>query len=273
MASTKLTNLAMALTADAAGNVAQLTQIQSFSVTVSGNAMTGVFTPSGQVTFRNPSLPNGAPVSAIIAAPLSLTIPAGATLGSTSGQVTRFIWLLIYNGGSPVLAVCNISGGISFDESVLINSAVITSSSNSNVVNYSSASISLSPFRIIGYCDFVQTTAGTYAAAPTTVQGSGGSTPASISGFGSGQVWSAPSRTLGTTYYAPIGRAIFVSVWANSSGAGVLSGYVNGLQIAVNSTTVATTLGIGISFMVPAGASYSVTGSGNITFAGWTEMR
>lgn len=92
--------------------------------------------------------------------------------------------------------------------------------------------------------------------------------------FGVGQTLTnvTASRALGTTYTNATGKPIFVGVNCSTSG-----GTNASLSVAIGGFTMETSVvptgfGIGISFVVPAGATYNVAG-GNTTLTSWTELR
>jgi hypothetical protein len=107
------------------------------------------------------------------------------------------------------------------------------------------------------------------------------STTPPVTGVGVGQSYVnytiGVDRVSGTTYTNSTGKPIFVSSWGVTAGAGNagLQGYVNGIQVAAcvpyaNSANY----GGGVSFVVPAGSTYSVNwggSSGDLT--GWVELR
>jgi len=151
-------------------------QIQQISASVATNQLTLGFTPQGPVSFRNPSLTLGTPVSTNIAGGLSLVVPAGATLGTVSGQKEVLALLLAYNGGSPALVVINTDGGLVLDETGLISTTAISAGATSASTFYSTAAITNSPYRVLGTITLTQATAGTWATAPSLIQGAGGQT-------------------------------------------------------------------------------------------------
>jgi hypothetical protein len=67
-------------------------------------------------------------------------------------------------------------------------------------------------YRVVGYVESTQATAGTWATAPSTIQGAGGNAATAMSSVGYGQTWQdvTGSRTAGTTYYNTTGKPIQV---------------------------------------------------------------
>jgi hypothetical protein len=258
------------------GQAAQIGQLfPSISAAVASNALTGMLVAPTALAFRNPTLTSGTPVGASIPANLSLTVPSGASLGTVSGQNARVVWLVAYNGGNPALCVANLAGGVNLDETTLISTTAISSSANSASVIYSASAIASSPFRVVGFSDITEATAGTWATGPTTVQGIGGEALASLSGFGVGQTIQAlnASRAIGTTYTNSTGRPIFVMANIGSTGAAVASAQLNALQIGAVSIPAG---GFGsFQWMVPPGATYgiAVSSGGTLGINQWVEIR
>lgn len=120
----------------------------------------------------------GGSVTATPAGNLSITVPSGATLGTSSSNVPFRIWIFVaYNAGNPVLGVatCSIATAIypcSSWETVRKSGTGITSGSTAAGTLYTSASVSNNAVRIIGYMDYGTGlgTAGTWASNPTMMQ-------------------------------------------------------------------------------------------------------
>jgi hypothetical protein len=147
---------------------------------VAGNALTiAVKTLSGNdpssideawLLFRDAS----AGYAAIqLQAALSITVPSGATLGTVNGQANR-IWVGVFNnGGLPVLGVYNSLSGtnvLPWDETSPANGTGITSSATSAQLWYTASTLSSKVFRILGYVESTQGTAGQWATSPSKVQ-------------------------------------------------------------------------------------------------------
>ena len=93
--------------------------------------------------------------------------------------------------------------------------------------------------------------------------------------FGSSaQSWSdvTGSRSFGTTYTNSTGKAIMVAVTAQFGTSSNLYGIVGGVTV-IGTFAHANTEGGNISFIVPDGATYSVTTSGGLSSVIWTELR
>lgn len=145
--------------------------IKSIVASVAANALT-VGLAATTLEFRSGTLSIGATTR--LATPnLTMTIPTGATLGTTNAVQSRIILLAINNAGTIELAVANSS--LTLDETALISTTALSSSANSASVVYSVTARTNVPFRVIGYVDSTQAVAGTWATTPSTVQGSSGS--------------------------------------------------------------------------------------------------
>ena len=228
--------------------------LQSITATVTSNALTVGYIPQGPVSFRNPTLTSGAPVSATPSA-LSLVVPSGATLGTLNALQNQLMILLVYNAGTRALGIVNIAGGLSLDETGVISTTAISAGSASASVVYSTSAITNSPYRVVGFINAPQTTAGTWATAPSLIQSAGGQAAATMQSLGFGQSWQSVTRASGTTYYNTTSRPIMVSFQgAVASNQTVV---VGGVTIT-NTASVGTTYS-NFSFIVPPGQSYSIT--------------
>jgi hypothetical protein len=242
-------------------------QIQTVSGSVATNALT-VGYGGGALLFRNATLNSGTPVSAAVGS-LSLVVPSGATLGTTSTVQAQLALLVAYNAGTPVLCIANVSGGVNLDETTLISPTTISSGATSASTIYSASTVaSNSPFRVVGYITATEATAGTWATAPTLVQGAGGQAGTSLQSLGNGQTWAnySGSRTTSTTYYNITSKPIFVYV--NAQNSANLQVIINGVSASAG---VSNASQVPVSFIVPPGASYSITGPS--TVGDWFELR
>lgn len=240
---------------------------QSISASVALNALT-LGSAATTLDFRNPTITNGAPIPAVAVPALSLVVPSGATLGTVNGQSARLAWLVAYNGGTPVLCVNNMAGGVNLDESTLISPTTISGASNSASVIYSASSVTAnSPFCLLGYGDISEATAGTWATAPTKLQGASWATMGAVGSFGFGQTYQllTGSRTAGVTYYNTTGKPIDVYIYTGSTSNSTPT--VGGVALQPFSAASGGTNCL--TFTVPPGASYSVAGS----WAQWYELR
>jgi hypothetical protein len=239
------------------------TKIETLTASVNTNALS-VTLASTSLDFRSANQADGS-VNAYVQVPqLSITVPSGATLGTVSGQTARLVFLVVYNSGTPVLCVTNLAGGLNLDETGLINTTIISSGATSNNVIYSASGVTAnSPYRVVGFVDVSEVTAGTWAAAPAIVQGIGGQALAAMSSLGFGQTWQdvTASRTPGTTYYNTTGRPIMLAGYGVTAGSAI-SLSVNGMQIAQLNTDASTNATPTV--IVPPGESYSYGLSGTV---------
>lgn len=147
--------------------------IMPIAASVATNALTVTLPPEALV-FRSTTLSSGASTPVQTDVTLSLTVPSGATLGTVSGVASRLVVLAIYTGTAVELAILNIAGGNQLDETNLISTTAISTASNSANVVYSTTARTSVPYRVMGFIDSTQATAGTWASAPSLVQGVGG---------------------------------------------------------------------------------------------------
>lgn len=243
-------------------------QLQSVTASVGSNELTVGLNPTS-LDFRNATLTNGVPNTRSVPSAISLTVPSGATLGTVSGRLARLALLAIDNAGTVEMAITNLAGGLNLDETTLVSTTAISASSNSANVIYSTTAITNVPFRVVGFTDISEVTAGLWVNIGTTLQGIGGQALAALSSLGYGQTWQSVTRTSGTTYYNTTGKPIMLSMYAQ---------YTSGVQ---GSTTVScnggTTVTVLYNFnstvnaqdagtiIIPAGASYVVTDTHAIT--------
>lgn len=250
-------------------------KIQPISASVASNALT-LSLNATSLDFRANSLASGVVNSRTVGATISLTVPSGATLGTVSGQQARLAVLAIDNAGAIEVAVANLAGGINLDETTLISTTAISGTANSASTIYSTAARSNVPFRVVGFIDIAEATAGAWATAPTVIQGQGGQALAALQSIGYGQTWQdvTASRAYATTYYNTTGRPILVSV--SSTGATLAAVYVgmwiNGVEIGIGGTYGQSAYS-NVTYIVPPGASYKVTNDYNATLFKWSELR
>jgi hypothetical protein len=242
------------------------TQLRSITATVAANALT-LGTAAQTLDFRNATLTNGAPVTGVAVGALSLVVPSSATLGTDANSPARLVLIVAYNGGSPVLCVTSLEGGLNLDETNLISPTTISAGSTSAGVIYSASAVGASsPYRVVGFIDITEATPGTWATAPTLIQGIGGQALAALSSIGYGQTWQGLTLTKGTTYYNTYGKPIMVIGTVSSSGTYILT--VGGTALG----TVTNPVGTGALYVaiIPPNQSYVGSGTGDML---WTVMR
>lgn len=248
-------------------------KIQTITATVASNALTITLAPT-TLDFRATFLDNGSATATTVPS-LSITVPNTATLGTLNGVPARLVVLAnMVNSTTVDLCVCNLAGGLQLDETNWISPTLISTGADSNNVIYSStvSGNTNSVYRVVGFVDIQQATAGVWATAPTLVQGAGGQALASLSSLGYGQTWQAltGSRAVATTYYNTTGRPISVSVIVQGAGTAIIM--VNGISIYggyANSTEY-----LSVNAIVPPGSSYSAnTTVGIPSLTTWSELR
>lgn len=249
-------------------------RIQPITASVASSALTLGLNPTA-LDFRSATLTDGTVNTRNIAAPISLVVPSGATLGTVSATQARLVLLAIDNAGTVELAVVNLAGGNNLDETTLISTTAISAAATASNVIYSTTARTNVPFRVVGFIDITEATAGTWATAPTTIQGEGGQALAALQSIGYGQTWQAVTRTSGTTYYNTTGRSITIKVDAIGN---FTSAYVN---ISINGVALGEiaradlpsgTPAITGQMIIPAGASYVLTDN-NIGSRSTWELR
>lgn len=251
--------------------------IQTVTASVASNNLTCNISET-LLDFRSTVQSLGDITNAVSVPSLSIVVPNTATLGTTNSVSARLVLLVAYNSGTPVLCITNLAGGLQLDETNLISPTTISTASDSANVIYSASAVSAnSPYRVVGFVDIQQATAGTWATAPTLVQGAGGQALASLSSLGYGQTWQdvTGSRALGTTYYNTTGKPIYINV----AGIGT-SGAPTGFSITINGSTFSGSVNAAPSsgyvyyhsYIIPPGNSYSISIS-NATLHKWYELR
>ena len=250
-----------------------IVQIQPISASVAANALT-ISASSLTLDFRSTTLGSGT-VTTVTGTPANLVISSGSTLGTVNNVASRIVVIALNNAGTIELAAVNISGGNQLDETNLITTTAeggAGAADSANVIYSTTARTSVA-YRVIGFIDSTQTTAGTWATAPSTIQGYGGQALAAMSSLGYGQTWQTVtgSRALSTTYYNTTGKPIFVIVGPAGNINQTITLTVNGIS-AYSMPGSGSGIGMPAAVIVPAGASYSCTFStGSLSL--WTELR
>jgi hypothetical protein len=274
-----LSKLARLLNVDSTGTPMLSKQIQSLTASVSSNAMTITLNPT-QLEFRSATANSGAPNMRVVASAISITIPSGATLGISNGRLSRVMVYAIDNAGTVELGVCgNVGGSLPSDESGFISTVAISPLASIGTNVYSVTARSNVPYRIVGYVESTQTTAGTWSVAPSLVQGIGGGSQLQVGVFGNGNYGSGiGTKSLGSTYFNATGRPMFLHVRAvtTSATASSLSLTVSdgaGSASLTSSTVTVSGSGITITGFVPPYTSYTVALSGAANLTEWLEYR
>jgi hypothetical protein len=237
--------------------------IQPITASAAASALTITLNPTS-LDFRSATLGSGTVNTRQISTAISLTISSGSTLGTVSAQQSRIVVLAIDNAGTIELAAVNISGGTNLTETNLISTTAEggAGAADSASTVYSTTARTSVPYRVVGYVESTQATAGTWATAPSTIQGVGGQALTAMSSLGYGQTWQSVTRISGTTYYNTTGKPI--AVLATSTTAPTI--VVGGVTIP-NQTVSGTT--ISSAFIVPPNQTYVITA----TISAWAELR
>jgi hypothetical protein len=253
-------------------------KIQAINGTVSGNALTLTLNPT-VLDFRSSTLTSGTVNTRTISGAINLVISSGSTLGTVSAQQSRIVVLAIDNAGTIELAAVNLAGGTNLSETGFISTTAEggAGAADSATVIYSTTARSNVPYRVVGYVESTQATAGTWATAPSTIQGYGGQALAAMSSYGFSQTWQnmTGSRALSTTYYNTTGKLITVTMTATSSGASepvgtlIHAGVTHTFSCYGQPTPGQT---FSLTLEVPAGASYSIAASA-ATITRWAEFK
>lgn len=245
--------------------------IKPVAASVAANALTLTLNPT-TLDFRSVTLTDGTVFSRSVGAAISVVVPSSATLGTINATQARLAILAIDNAGTVELAVVNLAGGNNLDETTLISTTAISGTATAANVIYSTTSRTNVAFRVVGFIDITEATAGTWATAPTRVQGVGGQAFTAMASLGYGQTLQdvTASRALGTTYYNTTGKPIFISIDMNQSASNSSTLTINGIAVDYNAyATLSVTFGL--KGVVPPGGSYSVS-TGN-SLNKWVELR
>jgi hypothetical protein len=245
--------------------------IQPITASVASNALTVTLNPT-TLDFRSATLTSGTVVTRRVSSAISVVVSSGSTLGTTSATQSRIIVLAIDNAGTVELAVVNLTGGNDLTETGLITTIAEGGAGAADSASsiYSTTARSNVAYRVVGYVESTQATAGTWSTPASTIQGYGGQALASMSSLGYGQVWTnvASSRSSGTTYYNTTGKPIIVMI---NTGSGGNAEVIITINAVVAARTQVSNANPGTSAVVPAGSSYLAVVSGTVNT--WSELR
>lgn len=242
------------------------TKIEPVSASVAANALTLTLNPT-VLDFRSATLGSGAVNTRTVSSAINLVVSSGSTLGTTNGALSRLAVLAIDNAGTVELAVVNLAGSVNLNEEGVISTTAEggAGAADSASTIYSTTARTNVPYRIVGFVESTQATAGTWATAPSLVHAS---SPLAKWLSGYGQRWQTPTRTAGTPYTNSTGRQITVSINSSStSGNNVFTvdgqtafSFASGVQ-AVQTVTI------------PAGSQYLLTLGAGGALTNWFEQR
>ena len=150
-------------------------QIPTITASVATNILTFGLNPCS-LDFRSSTASSGATTTRQVTSAISMTVSNGSTLGTTSGAISKLAILAIDNAGTVELAVVNEDIYGLLDERLLISTTAEggTGTADSGSVIYSTTARTSVPFRIVGYIQSTQATAGAWATSPSNVAGVGG---------------------------------------------------------------------------------------------------
>lgn len=255
--------------------VAEIRQIQPINAVANtpANGLT-ISASALALEFRSSTLTSGA-VSFVKGTPANLVISSGSTLGTINATKSRIIVLAINNAGTIELAAVNITGGNDLSETGVISTTAeggAGAADSANVI-YSTTARSNVAYRVIGYIESTQATAGTWTTAPSTIQGQGGQALSAMSSLGYGQTWQdvTGSRAWATGYYNTTGRPIQLGITIAGDGATNAALLIDGtsqVTLALSNTITST-----ISHVIRPGGSYQITRSGAYSIQSWWELR
>jgi hypothetical protein len=230
-------------------------QIQPITASVSGNALTVTLNPT-YLSFRSFSLASGTVNTRTVGNAISMTVSSGSTLGTVNAIQSKIVILALDNAGTVELAVVNIAGGNQLDETNLISTTAeggAGAADSANVI-YSTTARTNVPYRVVGYVESTQATAGTWATAPSTIQGAGGQALDVMGSLGYSQTWQTVTRTSGVTYYNTTGRPIVFTFTANLTQVTTVTiGGANAVTVGAQPYVTQITV------IVPPNMSYSAT--------------
>jgi hypothetical protein len=254
-------------------------QIPTLTASVSSNALT-IGLSACSLDFRSSTLSSGSTTTRNITTALSLTVSNGSTLGTTNAVLSKLAVIAIDNAGTVELAVVNANLYGALDERILISTTAEggVGGADSGTVIYSTSARTNVPFRIVGFIESTQSTAGAWASSPSNIAGLGGAIVSQPAGVGVSQTWQSPSRSFGTTYTNSTGRPIQVVICVTPAGT---NGYVQvvcgGVQIAILGVVSGATSAVPATacFIVPDNTTYScsVVSGSTPTLQNWSELR
>lgn len=246
-------------------------KIQPITASAASSALTITLSPT-VLDFRSATIGSGTVTTVSNSTSISVVVPSTATLGTVSAVQSRLVVLAINNSGTMELAVTNISGGSDLSETGVISTTLIAAASNSATLYYSTTARTSVAYRVVGYVESTQATAGTWATAPSTIQGYGGQAVAAMSSLGYGQKWTdvTGSRAVSTTYYNTTGKPIEVNIYITLGLSSNSAVTVSGIGVSTIATGGVATVGATHSFVVPASNTYSMIGG---TIQTWSELR
>lgn len=258
---------------------AQASQIFPIYADVSGGNMTLYLFPC-VISFRDVNEASGTINTRVVTSNISTTIYQGSTAGFTSGVLGRIYIFAMDVGGTVELGWINAIGANDLTEKSLIS----TSSEGGGVfpgadltgTPYSTTARSNVPYRMVGYIHSTQAVAGTWATAPSRIQGAGGLALSHLSTFGGmGHQWMimTASRAYNTTYTNTTGRPILINATMTSSITDIAVIVIDGV-VSIYGSAGSSGSFLSVQAIIPSGSTYRARvdiGSG--TLQSFIEMR
>jgi len=250
--------------------VLSTSKVQPISASVASSALTLTLNPT-TLDFRSATLGSGTTNTRTIPTAITLVISSGSTLGTTSAVLSRLAVLAIDNAGTVELAIVNLLGGVDIGEAGVISTTAEGGAGGADSAStiYSTTARANVPYRIVGYVESTQATAGTWATTPSLVNGS--SSPLAMWLAGYGRTWQVVtgSRAMDTNFTNATGRPLQALV-AASAAAGVSCEFTIGGVVLSRFNIAASSMNSTHSVTVQPGDVYR---SNNGTLLGWSELR
>ena len=142
-------------------------KIQPITASAASSALTITLSPT-VLDFRSATIGSGTVTTVSNSTSISVVVPSTATLGTVNAVQNRLVVLAINNAGTMELAVTNISGGSDLSETGVISTTLIAAASNSATLYYSTTARTSVAYRVVGYVESTQATAGTTTVVGTT---------------------------------------------------------------------------------------------------------
>lgn len=187
------TNVLLGRTTAASGSVEEVTpvelvpmltsKVQPITASVASSALTITLNPT-TLDFRDSTLGSGTVNTRNLTAAISMVVSSGSTLGTTNAVASRLYVYAIDNAGTVELAVVNAAGGVNLPEAGVVTTTAEGGAGAADSINtvYSTTARTNVPYRFVGIVDSTQATAGTWATAPSLIQGAGGMVTPDIDG-------------------------------------------------------------------------------------------
>jgi hypothetical protein len=166
--------------------------------------------------FRNPTLGTGEFEYVSTASDLTLTISSGSTLGGTNGVQMDIVARVVNDAGTLRLTAENRAGGMDVSEMGVISTTAEGGSggADSATTIYSGTAVTSKAYRTAGIIRSTQATAGTWATAPSLIQGVEGQALISRAG-----PMTDTTVSIGTTYTSTNKDALYTFVGTGQNGA------------------------------------------------------